>query len=84
LSLASALLTDATNALTARVHGVKFALRCLASPSYTARIAVRSSLLLCLKKVHTDAPVTPTEHLDLRLAHARLWKDVWRVIIEFA
>ena len=76
----TSLLIDATNALAAsdyaalaaRVHGDKFALRCLASPSYAARIAVRTSLLLCLKNVHPDVPFTPTEPLDLRLAHASL------------
>ena len=47
----TSLLTDTTNALAARdyttlaalVHGSAFALRCLASPSYAARIAVRPS-----------------------------------------
>jgi len=58
-------------------------LRRLASPSYAARITVRTSLLLCLKNVHPDVPVTPTELLDLSLAHARLCKDVWSVILEF-
>ena len=82
------LLTDATNALFsrdyaalgARVHGSAFALRCLASPSYAARLAFRTSLLLCLKTVY---PATPTEPLYLCLAHARLCKDVWSVILEF-
>ena len=60
-----------------------FAFRCLASPSYAARIAALTSLLLCLKHVHHDVPVMYTEHLDLRLAHARLYKDVWSVILEF-
>jgi len=93
------LLVDATNALAvndyaalavhdyaalaARVHGSAFALRCLASPSYTARIAVRTSVLLCLKNVLPDVSVAPTEPLDLHLAQARLGKDVWRVILEF-
>jgi len=85
------LLTDATNALATGdyaalaflVHGSAFALRCLASPSYATRVAVRTSLLLCLKTVHPDVPVTSTEPLDLRLAHARLCKDVWSVILEF-
>ena len=84
-------LTDATNslaasdyaALAARVHGSAFALRCLASPSYAARIAFCSLLLLCLKTVHPDVSVTYAEPLDLRLAHARLCKDVWSVILEF-
>ena len=74
------LLTDATNALAAsdyaalatRVHGSAFALSYLASPSYAACIAVRTSLLLCLKNVHPDVPVAPTEPLDLLLPHARL------------
>ena len=65
------LLTDATNALTARdyaalaarVHGSAFALRCLASPSYAARIAFCSLLLLCLKTVHPDVSVTYAEPL---------------------
>ena len=84
----TSLLTDAANALAAgdysalaaRVHGDKFALRWLASPSYAARIAVRTSLLLCLENVHPDVPVTPTEPLDLCLAHASLCKDFWSVI----
>ena len=54
------LLIDATNALVAgdyaalafRVHGSAFALCCLASPSYAARIAIRTSLLLCLNTTH--------------------------------
>ena len=87
----TSLLTDTTNALAARdyttlaalVHGSAFALRCLASPSYAARIAVRTSLLLCLKNVHPDVPVAPTEHLNLCIAHARLCKDVWSGILEF-
>ena len=79
----TSLLTSATNALAARVHGDKFALRCLASPSYAASFTVRTSLLLCLKNVHPDVPVAPKEPLDLRLAHARLCKDVWSVILEF-
>ena len=90
-AITTSLLTDATNALAAgdyaslaaRVHGVKFALRCLASPSYDTRIAVRTTLLLCLKIVHPDVPVTPMGPLDLRLAHARLCQDVWSVILEF-
>jgi len=32
---------------------------------------------------HPDLPVTQTEPLDLLLAHARLCKDVWSVILEF-
>ena len=77
------LLVDATAALAARVHGSAFALRCLASPSYSARLAVRTSLLLCLKNTHPDVPATPTEPLSLRLAHARLCSDEWSVILEF-
>ena len=91
LAAITSLLTDATNALAAgdyaalaaRVHGSSFALRCLVSPSYAARLAVRISLLLCLKTVHPDVPVAPTEPLDLRLAHARLCKDVWSGILKF-
>jgi len=85
----ASLLTDATNALdssdyatlAARVHGDERTLRCLAlTPD---RLAVRTSLLLCLKLVYPGMPVTQTEPLDLRLAHARLCKDVWGVILEF-
>ena len=91
LAAITSLLTDATDALAAgdyaalaaRVHGSSFALRCLVSPSYAARLAVRISLLLCLKTVHPDVPVAPTEPLDLRLAHARLCKDVWSCILKF-
>ena len=79
----TSLLADTANALAALVHGSAFALRCLASPSYAARIAVRTSLLLCLKTVHPDVPVAPPEPLDLQFAHARLCKDVWIVILEF-
>ena len=87
----TSLLTDATATLTAGdyaalsflVHSSTFALRCLASPSYAARIAVRTSLLLCLKTAHPDVPVTYTEPLDLSLAHVCLCKDVWSVILEF-
>jgi len=85
----TSLLVDTTNALAAsdyaalaaRVHGDERTLRCLAlTPD---RLAVRVSLLLCLKTVHPDASVTPTEPLDLRLAHARLCKDVWSDILSF-
>ena len=79
----TSLLADTANALAALVHGSAFALRCLASPSYAARIAFCSLLLLCLKTVHPDVPVTYAEPLDLRLAPARLCKDVWSVILEF-
>jgi len=91
LPVITSLLTDAIAALyagdyaalAARVHGSYFALRCLASPSCAARFAVRISLLLCLKTVHPDVPVAPTEPLDLRLAHSRLCKDVWSGILKF-
>jgi len=60
------LLAVATNALAALRSAVT--LHCLASPSYADRIAVRTSLLLCLKTVHPDVPATPTEPLDLEKA----------------
>ena len=67
----TSLLTDTTNALAASDYAALaahvHALRCLASPFYAARIAVRTSLLLCLKHVHLDVPVSHTEPLGLRL-----------------
>jgi len=84
----TSLLADATNALAARDYAALAASvhsdeRTINLAILGPRFAVRASLLLCLKHVHPDVPVTPTEPLDLRLAHARLCKDVWSVILEF-
>jgi len=59
------------------------ALLCELTTARLATIALRTTLLLCIKHVHPDVPVTPTEPLYLRLANARLCKDVWSVILEF-
>ena len=96
----TSLLTDATNvlaagyfgSLAARVHGYKFALRCLAEPSYAARIAVRTSLLLSIKlgyvyvrrskRQRNEAPETGFA-LDTQLAFELLNDNVWSHIMTF-
>ena len=58
----TSLLTGATNALAARdyaalatrVHGDEFALRCLVSSSYAARVRTRVSVLICIERLAAD------------------------------